>query len=85
MGLFSLPEDCKIITAIPAQVGAAGTVQSDYISVKNFQRVYIVINYNTAGNAETFCAHAGDGGRWHRLGCADYGVPHLVESGNGDE
>jgi len=54
MALFSLPENCKVITAIPAQVGAAGTVQSDYISVKNYQRVYIVIDYSTAGNAETF-------------------------------
>ena len=54
MALFSLPENCHIITAIPAQVGAAGVVQSDYISVKNYQRVYIVIDYKTAGNAETF-------------------------------
>jgi hypothetical protein len=51
---MSFPENCKIVEAIPPQVGAAATVTSDYISLKNAHKAWIVLHYNTAGNAETF-------------------------------
>lgn len=51
---FSLPENLKIVEAIVPQVGAAATVTSDYISLKNAHKAWIVLHYDTAGNAETF-------------------------------
>lgn len=51
---FSIPENCKIVQAVTPQVGAAGTVTGTYISLKNVHKAWIVISYNTAGNAETF-------------------------------
>ena len=54
MAGFSFPENCKIVSAITPQVGAAATVTSDYISLKNAHKAWIVIEYVTAGNAETF-------------------------------
>ena len=51
---FSLPETYKIIQMAAAQESAGGTVTSDYISLKNAHKAWIIISFATAGNAETF-------------------------------
>jgi len=43
--MFSLPENLKVIEALAPQVGAAAAVTGDYISVKNYHKVYGVIHY----------------------------------------
>ncbi len=56
--MFSLPEGTKIIEAIPPSVGAGAVFTGDYISVKNYHRVYIVVHYSSAdGVAETWAPH----------------------------
>ena len=45
---FSFPEQCKIIEATPPAVGAAGVKTSDYISLKDAHKCWIVIHYYEA-------------------------------------
>lgn len=47
---FSLPENCKIVEAVPGQVGAGALVTSDYISLKNAHKCWIVAQL-TEGHA----------------------------------
>jgi len=47
---FSLPENCKIIEATPPAVGAGATITSDYISLKDAHKCWIVIHYYEAHN-----------------------------------
>jgi hypothetical protein len=52
---INFPQGCQIVEAIPAQVGAGAAVTGDYISVKNIQRVWCVIQYSQAdANAITW-------------------------------
>lgn len=44
--MLCLPENIKIVEGLAPQVGAAATVTSDYISVKNMHKLYAVIHYN---------------------------------------
>ena len=46
MANFEFPENCKIVEAIIGQVGAAGAVAGDYISLKFAHRAWAVISYN---------------------------------------
>lgn len=46
MGTFSLPENCKIVEGLTPQIGGAAAVTGDYVSLKNFQKAYVVIHYN---------------------------------------
>ena len=47
---FSLPENCKIVQAIQPIVGAGAVVTSDYISLKDAHKCWIVIHYYEAHN-----------------------------------
>ena len=46
MANFEFPENCKIVEAIPGQVGAAAAITGDWISLKNAHRAWAVISYN---------------------------------------
>ena len=48
MGLFSLPEQTKIVDATAGPVTSNGGVTADYVSVKNAGRLYIVCNLTQA-------------------------------------
>lgn len=43
---FTLPEDLKIVRGLVPTVGAAGVLTSDYVSVKNLQKLWAIIHYN---------------------------------------
>lgn len=43
---FTLAEDLKIVEGLVPQVGGAAPLASDYVSVKNLQKLFIVIHYN---------------------------------------
>ena len=43
---FEFPENCKIVEAIPGQVGAGAPIVGDFISLKNAHRAWAVISYN---------------------------------------
>ena len=46
MSTFSLPENCRIIEGLSPRIGAAGgSVIGAYISVKQYEKVYVVIHY----------------------------------------
>jgi len=47
---FSLPENCKIVQATPPAVGAGAVITSDYISLKDAHKAWIVIHYYEAHN-----------------------------------
>ena len=49
--MFHIPESAYVVQAIAPQVGAAGLVVGDYISLKNLHKVFIVIHYDQ-GDAE---------------------------------
>jgi hypothetical protein len=53
---FSFPENCQIVEALTPQIGAAGAVTGDYISLKNVQRAWVVIMYNQ-GDATSITWH----------------------------
>lgn len=43
---FCFPENCKVVNGFTALgIGTAGAVYGAYISVKNLQRVWVVVNY----------------------------------------
>ena len=56
MATFSLPENCRIIEGLSPRVGGAGgSVLGAYISVKQYEKVYIVIHYaEVDGTSEVF-------------------------------
>ena len=55
MANFEFPENCKIVEAIPGQVGAAAPINGDFISLKFAHRCWAVISYNqNDGNAITW-------------------------------
>ena len=43
---FSLSESLKVVEGLVPQVGAAAAVTSDYICVKNVQKLFAVVHYN---------------------------------------
>ena len=47
-GQLSFPENFKIVDGYNANVGAAAVVTGAYISVKNCQRIWVVIKYRQA-------------------------------------
>jgi len=52
---FCLPENCKIIEGLSPRIGTTVAMTGDYVSMKNFEKLYIVIHYQGAdGVAETF-------------------------------
>ena len=54
MSTFSLPENLKIIEGLSPRIGTTVSFVGDYISVKNYHRVYIVWHYQSvAAVAET--------------------------------
>jgi hypothetical protein len=56
--MFNLVENLKVVEAIPPQVGAAAVITGDYLSVKNYHRVFCVVHYASAdAAAETFAIH----------------------------
>jgi hypothetical protein len=50
MSVFSLPENAKVVEGLAPQVGTAAAVTGDYVSLKNYQKAYVVIHY-TQGDA----------------------------------
>jgi hypothetical protein len=55
MSGIQFPQNCQIVQGLSPQVGAGAAVVADYISVKNAQKVWCVIQYNQAdGNAITW-------------------------------
>ena len=52
MAPFSFPENCKIVQGLTPTVGAGVTLTSDYISLKNAHKAWIVVSFNDGnGNA----------------------------------
>ena len=52
---FSLPENCKIVEMVAPTVGGVGVVTSDYISLRNAHKAWIVIHYTDGnGNAVVY-------------------------------
>ena len=49
--MFHIPENAYIVQALEPQVGAGAVVESDFISVKNLHKVFIVVHYDQ-GDAE---------------------------------
>jgi hypothetical protein len=47
---FSFPENCKIVQAVAPAVGAGLVITSDYISLKDAHKCWIVIHYYEAHN-----------------------------------
>jgi hypothetical protein len=43
---FTLAEDLKIVEGLVPQIGAAAPLTSDYVSVKNLQKLFAIIHYN---------------------------------------
>ena len=43
---FALPENVKIVEGLVPQIGAAGAVTGDYVSLKGYHKAYVVIHYN---------------------------------------
>jgi hypothetical protein len=43
---MSLAEQFKVVEGLTPQVGAAAAVLSDYVSLKNLQKLFVVVNYN---------------------------------------
>lgn len=49
---LSIPENCKIVELTPPAVGAGAVITSDYISLKNAHKCWLVIHYGDGnGNA----------------------------------
>lgn len=56
MATFSLPENCRIIEGLSPRIGAAGgSVIGAYISVKQYEKVYVMVHYaEGSGTSEVF-------------------------------
>ena len=50
MGIFSLPQECKIVEAIVPQAG--GAITGDYVSLKGAARCFVVVHVNQADVAQ---------------------------------
>jgi hypothetical protein len=58
MAQFSLPENLKVVMGYPPAIGTAGAMMSDYISVKNLHRLYIVVSiYQNDGTEITIAPY----------------------------
>lgn len=53
---WSIPEGCIPVSGLAPQVGAAGAVTGDYISLKNAHKAWLVIHY-TQGDATDITWH----------------------------
>ena len=52
---FSFPENCKIIEGLSPRIGTTVAMTGDYISVKNYNKVYVLIHYQCVdATAEVF-------------------------------
>jgi hypothetical protein len=50
---FTLPEDLKIVEGLAPQIGAGAPLVSDYVSVKNLQKLFVVIHYAQGDATDT--------------------------------